>query len=585
MRLLQKKWLVSLFLFLVSLGIYIPSAGSDFVWDDVETIENSYFAFQASSISSIIIPGEREEKKALYYRPLIYASMVLDKGVWGVSPLGFHLSNIIFNAFSTVLFYLLVLLLLKEFQIGRYHSAAFVSALLFAFYPMHVESVSWVSGRTDVICGLFFFLAFIAHILSFKHMYLLFVAAVGFSLSLLSKEVAVIFPLTVLILDFLTGRLARFSSIPRYGVYTGLLLLYIYLRGRGFVNIPELSGGRIAPESYVSPGAGALPEITGVIKVILGSYFLYFKKLIFPFEFNAFIESVPHGFYYIISSLAVLAMLLITAFISAVKYRGITAFSILWILITLIPSVLVSLFDLASTPAAERYLYIPSAGLCILLGYYIFRPGSGILTNRASWVFASLLLAVYLFFTVQRQGVWNDRLSLWEDTSRKSATSPIPHINYGMALLDAGREDEALKELLKNFGSGVDASNEAMSVTANNIGVVYINKEDLRSAENWFLRAYAYDPDYYKTNYHLGLVNYMKGYSENENSYYGVSEDYLKRALELRPGYGKAYLLLAMVFVELDDTEKAKSYAELALKSGLTDSTARKARKILETEN
>ncbi|HSC35958.1 MAG TPA: hypothetical protein VLG45_11835, partial [Thermodesulfobacteriota bacterium] len=166
MRFLQKTWLVSLLLFLISLVVYLPSLRNSFVWDDVETIEQSYYTYRASSIGYMFVPPEKEAKEALYYRPLIYASMVLDKALSGVSAFGFHLSNIVSNALSAVLMYLFVLLLLSVFKHEEKYRAAFISGVLFALYPMHVESVSWVSGRSDVLCALFFFLALIFHILS-----------------------------------------------------------------------------------------------------------------------------------------------------------------------------------------------------------------------------------------------------------------------------------------------------------------------------------------------------------------------------------------------------------------------------------
>ncbi len=585
MRLLRNKWLLALLLFIVSFGTYLPSLRNDFVWDDVETIENSYYIFNASSIGSIVLPELKKDKEAFYYRPAVYGSMVLDKGLWGISPFGFHFSNVLFNAVATVLFFFLVLLVLKEFNVSERDSAAFISGVLFALYPMHVESVSWVSGRTDVLCGLFFFLAFIFHIFSQRHLYVLAPAAISFSLSLFSKEAAVVFPLTVLVFDLFSRRLGRTDNIIRYAVYFGFLILYLYLRSRAFINIPDLAVERMTGESAARETLSAASEFFGVLKVILGSYLFYLKKLIFPFTFNAFVESVQTGFIYIVSSIAVLLSLFVIVLFSSVKRRGLAAFSILWIIITLSPSVLVALFDMASAPAAERYLYIPSAGFCMLSGYFIFQLGKGIRIKNASLIFAFLLAAVYLLFTVQRQSVWEGRLALWEDTVMKSPSSPIPHINYGMALLDSGREDEALGELLKNFDENMKITNEGRSVTANNIGVVYINKEDLGNAEKWFLKAYGYDPGYYKTHYHLGLISYMKGYSGNSEEHYRASERYLTRALEIRPAYGKAYLLLAMVYAELGETEKARKNAGLALKNGLTESTARKAERILETGN
>ena len=194
---------------------------------------------------------------------------------------------------------------------------------------------------------------------------------------------------------------------------------------------------------------------------------------------------------------------------------------------------------------------------------------------------ALMLAASYLYFTIDRQRVWIDGVSLWGDTVRKSPGSSIPHINYGLALLDEGRDDEALQELLRNFGEDVEINNKGRSVTANNIGVVYINKKDLRNAEDWFLKAYRYDPGYYKTSYHLALVNYLKGKSGGSNEDYIYSLGYAEKAIGMSPYYGRAYLLKAMDYVELGEGEKARESAKRALECGLTDKLAERARSII----
>ena len=180
------KAFVAPFLFLLSFSVFTPSLKNGFVWDDVETIERSYFSFKASRIASIVIPEDKGKQKvaSYYYRPIFFISMVADKGMWGIPPLGFHLSNLIFHSISTVLFYLLALLVLGEFKVDRKETIAFLSSLFFAFHPMHVESVSWIAGRTDVLCSLFFFLAFIFHILSYRKLWFLSLSAVCFFLSL-----------------------------------------------------------------------------------------------------------------------------------------------------------------------------------------------------------------------------------------------------------------------------------------------------------------------------------------------------------------------------------------------------------------
>jgi hypothetical protein len=292
---IRRKLPISLFLFLVSLGVYLPSLRNGFVWDDVETIEQSYYIYNASSMGDMFIPPVKESKDALYYRPLIYASMVLDKALWGITPFGFHLSNIVLNALSTVCAYWFSLLLFGVFGYERKYGAAFIAGLLFALYPMHVESVSWVSGRSDVLCALFFFLALIFHILSLRKTGLIVLTTAFFTLSLSSKEVAVVFPVTALVFDLINRSEGRKANILRYAVYASVLALFFYLKGRTYVNFPELSNVRLPGGTPGLADVSPASEIFGAVNVVLASYMYYFTKLVFPYTFNAFAAKAPGG--------------------------------------------------------------------------------------------------------------------------------------------------------------------------------------------------------------------------------------------------------------------------------------------------
>src|SRR3970282_2918291 len=105
-------------------------------------------------------------------------------------PFGLYLSNFILHSISTVLFYFLALLVLGEFRVERKEATAFLSSLLFAFHPVHVESVSFIGARADLLSGIFFFLAFIFYILSHRKLWFLILAVICFYFFLLSKKIA-----------------------------------------------------------------------------------------------------------------------------------------------------------------------------------------------------------------------------------------------------------------------------------------------------------------------------------------------------------------------------------------------------------
>jgi len=576
MRLIKRKAFASLFLFFVSFGVFAFSLKNDFVWDDVQVIEKSYYSFKASRIKSIVIPKIKKSKNvAPYYRPVVFISIVLDRSLWGITPLGFHLSNVVVNSVSTVVFYFLVLFVLGEFGVTQRETKAFLSSLLFALHPMHVESVSWVVGRTDLLCGLFFFIAFIFHTFSFRKLWFVILAASSFFLSLLSKEVAIVFPIVALGFDLLSRKYVNRNFILKYFVYTLLVLLYFYLRGRAFDSVPDL----ISQSSTNSTYEGY--QILDHLKILLNSYLFYIYKLVFPFEFNAFIGNVPKDIYFLTSSILVIFLLCVISVISIIKKEYVTPFGIFWVFVTLGPSCLVAISVFSSTPLAERYLYIPTAGYCLLIGHFIFEVGKRINFQKAAWAFGLLLSFSYLFFTIDRQKVWKDDLILWEDTSTKTTNYAIPHSNYGMALKDAGKQDEAIRELLTALDPEVKDTNRGRATTANNLGLVYLDNEDYKNAEEWFLKARYYDSTYGRTYYHLGLIYFIKGEYGNSVSDYRMAEKYLKKTLEMYRSYGRANLLLAKVYIRLGEKEKARENAERAIRSGLIEPLSIEAQGIL----
>lgn len=576
--LINHKAFALVVLFVVSFALFVPSLKNGFVWDDVEAIQENYNAFRTLNITSLVVPRDKKHKRVGYYRPVVFSSMFLDRTVWGLSPFGFHLSNLIFHSVSTVLFYLLSLLLLNEFRIERKEGIAFLSSLLFAFHPMHVESVAWVAGRTDVLCGLFFFLAFIFYLLSYRKFWFLFLSAVCFFLSLLSKEVAVAFPIAALGFDLASGRYKSRGNIAKYAVCGVLILIYLYLRGRAFIIVPQLTDERI--QQFVSEGS----QTWGVLIVLLNSYLFYIKELVVPFDFNAFIGTVPGGGYHLVSSVLVVMLLCVITFVSIKKKEGLTAFSIFWILVTIGPSCIIAISRFAATPLAERYLYIPSAGYCLLLGYFMFKIGSGMKAQKIAWVVGSIILVVYLFFTIERQSVWKDNLTLWGDTTMKSPNQFLPHLNYGGALQDAGKHDEAIREFLVALDPKVSGNKRQRARASGNIGVMYGLKGDFASAEEWLLKAINYDTRYGRPYYHLGLIYFIRG-DRGDYSAYMKAEAYLKTTLKIYPNFGRAYLTLAKLYVRFGENGKARENAKKALRTRLSQSLAEEAEYILKIVN
>lgn len=144
----------------VSFLVYLNALRGGFVWDDMvlivdnEGIRKWGCFWEDFTRDFFDTTDDIIDFKYGYYRPIISLSYMADYVLWGLNPWGFHLSNIIFHTICGILVYLIFNLLFDN----RYTSLA--ASLLFVCHPIHTESVTWISGRTDVVAAIFFLSAF-----------------------------------------------------------------------------------------------------------------------------------------------------------------------------------------------------------------------------------------------------------------------------------------------------------------------------------------------------------------------------------------------------------------------------------------
>jgi protein O-mannosyl-transferase len=159
---------------LMTLAVYLRALRNDFVvWDDREYVINNY---HIRSLNWSFFKWAFSRFYSSNWHPLTWVSHALDYAVWGLNPLGHHLTNNILHAMNT---FLVVLLCRKLLEMWKERSmpdaastflderriliAAGVTGLLFGLHPLHVESVAWVAERKDLLCGLFFLLSISAY--------------------------------------------------------------------------------------------------------------------------------------------------------------------------------------------------------------------------------------------------------------------------------------------------------------------------------------------------------------------------------------------------------------------------------------
>jgi tetratricopeptide (TPR) repeat protein len=264
--------------------------------------------------------------------------------------------------------------------------------------------------------------------------------------------------------------------------------------------------------------------------------------------------------------------------------KRLEAFMIAWVVITLLPSLAI-LYSQMAAPIGERYLYLPSAGFCLLLAT-VFTKIRSPKTMVAS---ALVILSVYAFSTFDRVGDWKDEVTIWKDTAQKNSGSDpntvTAHLNYGASLARIGEFEKAREMLMIALGQKKISFNQAGSIL-NLLGMLDIKAKDYTKAEENFLNSLKLYPDNAETYNNLGFL-----YSVLKDEP-GLDKGQQRQLLEKAIGnYGKALSLfpdfiqakynLGLSYMQMNDLANAEKYLNAVIKSDPQGGYARKAANLL----
>ncbi|MBA4389012.1 MAG: hypothetical protein C0404_13605 [Verrucomicrobia bacterium] len=419
------------------------SVGHGFVWDDRTLILNSDIPAHIQTPSSIFsrsfwnVSENVQDVTRSFYRPLVTLSYMLDFAIWGFNPSGFHITNILLHILVSLLVYAIAFRLLKS-TVG-----ALLAALVFAVHPTHVENVCWIAGRTDVICGLFFFLALYlllrwcegggsSAILSGS-------MAMAYLLALLGKEMAVTFPLVALVYYTIGDR----QTLPwrRFAVPMFILILItgIYMLMR-LVILGDFSG----PPMY-----GDAWQRVVSIPVVFAKYLGLLMTLlpVDPHHAEGMVDSLANVNFLLPATVSlVFAAFVVTV---CVSFRRTLCFPFVLVPVTLLP-----VFNLATFGDilyADRFLYIPSFGFAVGIIALAFE-----VSRNATRVSRSVKVAVGVLFLVFAGSMilaswdncryWKNNLTLFSHAVKTSQRSAYIHFNLANSLRAERRLPEACQE-------------------------------------------------------------------------------------------------------------------------------------------
>jgi len=421
-------------LVLVAFG---ASLAGEFVWDDRPLIVENRLIRDPGSLGTLLTSsfwhtGDSHDRFRSFFRPLVSASYALDHAVWGLErPLGYHGTNLLLHFLCCWIVYRIAIS--EELP----WKAALAGAALFAVHPVHVESVAWISGRTDLVCAALALASFLAHrrargpegTRSWR------AASVGlFGAALFAKEMAATLPLLIAADRWLDGRRpGRLrAALTTAAPYLAILVLYLVARHAAL-------GREAAPlyvlglESHVATGLFVVARYTTLLLAPVGLDAHYPYR---PIETLA-------------SPLALLGLTMVVmvalAAGRAVRTSGKTAFWIFWTFAALLPVLAFGRYG--DVLMADRFLYIPSVGIALLLARGVAAAEtSGPWARRILSTATVGIVAAFAFATHVQSGMWKDDLTLFSRMVLTSPDSGMVHCNLGLAYYRLGEYRRAREE-------------------------------------------------------------------------------------------------------------------------------------------
>lgn len=511
-------YILSFFIILViTFTFFYPSLQNGLInFDDKEYIyENKLIQdFSVQSIGKLFTTPYSAN-----YHPLTALTNAIEYKFVKDAPILYHLNNIVLH--SIVCFTILIFLnLLIPNRI-----VVLIVVLFFAIHPLRVESVVWVSERKDLLYSLFYVLGMIwyvkyCEIFSFKKYSVL---VLLFVLSLLSKSAAVVFPCSLLILDYYLKRpiFSKQSILSKAPLFLlSLLFGIIALKTQNVTT------------SITNIGA----LYTSFEKAILSLHALgfYFWKSILPFNLSAlyfYPEKIQNTLpsMYVVSALLVLLSSVLLVWLLRRKRWFI--FSLLFFITNLM--LVLQIISVGQAMMADRYSYMPSIALCFLLAL-----GLDCLTKREikfpKFVLGTtglLVLIVLGVLTWNRTHVWKDSISFASDLIEKYPKKSFGYYLRGDAFL---HERQDYERAIQDFTKAIEYEPNMMWAFMKR-SVAFVRSKKFENALQDCLSAYNLNPMQGDNLNNLSLIFLELGKQKEDTQNFAAAESLYSSALHFKP--------------------------------------------------
>ncbi len=567
--------------------LYFNSLGNQFTnWDDGMIYENP----SIRNLNWVGIKNMFTLQEGNTYQPIRILSYAIDYHFWKLNPVGYHITNILFYILTCVMVFLTLHLLSRELRReaspNSHGRVAIFGALLFAAHPVHVEAVTWLAARKEVLQGFFFFLGFYLYLKGSgeteRRAFYFYLSLVVLSILLatLSKPSAVIFPGVIAVYEIAKRKREIVNFLIHHWIFFACLLVISAIFTFILMKVMFEAGGikHYKGDSFAS-------NLLICIYIFLRSI----KLILFTINYSAaysFFVDLP------ILCLKNVLLFLITFSLFGISFLSlrrtkIIFFSCFFFFIAVLPYL--NIIPI-STLIADRYVFIASFSYVFLLGvvfdrfyeYQHKRFSKGFFKLISVMVFLFLLVG-YSFMTIRQNTLWENSYTLWADAVEKHPESSVANALMGVVCMDLGMDQDAVKYLEKavqilphdylsrnnlgivygrqgepekalgEFATAIQLKPDDDTIKIN-LSVFYQRQKEYKKAEEILKYLQSKDPRNAILYYRLGLVYKDAGQYEA-----AISE--LVKSSELVPHIINPYVELGNIYAsKLKNSEKAKYY-------------------------
>jgi len=566
-----RVWLMAVGLVVVTIALYWPATRGNFVNYDDDLYVTSNVHVQ-NGLTWEGIKWACLNPVCWNWHPLTVVSHMADCQLFGLKPWGHHLTNVLLHALNAGL----VFVLLQQMT-GTAWPSLLVAAL-FAFHPLRVESVAWVSERKDVLSGCFGLLALMCYAryatggqrsevrdqragvrgqgaLFHLPSAIFYLLSLGFlACGLMSKPTLVTWPFAMLLLDYWPlGRMQKAgcriwdaqASDTRHHPRSPLLPLMVeklpFLLLAAFASVAtfvvQRRGGSLAAGESLSLAARSGNALV--------CYCRHLGSLFWPTDLAVL---YPHPGQWPVGTVLLAGgfMLAMSGLAWALRKRapfGVVGW--LWFVGMLVP--MIGLVQTGAQGMADRHTYLPSLGVLILAVWGVFELSRGwSYQMRVLTGMASVLVILCLALTRQQISYWKDSGALFRHALAVTENNWLAHNNLGGALDQKGHADEAIPHLQETIRLKPD-----YALAHYNLGVALGHQGRTDEAIRQYREALRLKPDDPDAHFSLGFTLSQKDQSDEAIAH-------LRETIRLAPDHHTdAYYLLGLALGQKGQIDEA----------------------------